>query len=285
MAVSRSVEAGVAIELGWDMGETMQYYFDLDEDEFEEETKPDGTPVTGADKIINRDTIQFFTQRGRRVAGEEGGTTEYGDPDAEYLDPLDGTRNFLRARAAGLRNSHAAYSLGGVDEGQFTRGVANFPLLTVPRMYWAERGRGAYRIMERDGEERRLEVDTELESGIVLVSERYRPYMKPLVEQEGLRAVRCGGAVFKACAVADPSIMETQAKIVLGAGEQIIGFLSDNAHAHDYAAAVTIVREAGGIACNLTGGELQLTTGRHGCIFANNENVRDRLLEVMRQVS
>ena len=61
------------------------------------ETKPDLTPVTDADKSAE-EAIRGQLSRSRprdAVLGEEFGTTGHG-PRRWVLDPIDGTKNFVR---------------------------------------------------------------------------------------------------------------------------------------------------------------------------------------------
>jgi len=117
--------------------------------------------------------------------------------------------------------------------------------------------------------------------GAILVSENSYPHIDRLAAK-GLTVVRLGGAVFKACSVADPSLIHDFDSTLLPPGEQVIGFVSPSAAAHDYKAAERVVKSAGGFACGVDGGELRLTKGKHGCVFANSEDTRDLLLEAMR---
>jgi fructose-1,6-bisphosphatase/inositol monophosphatase family enzyme len=224
----------------------------------------------------------FYKERGRDVVSEErGGTADYGTLDAEYIDPIDGTRNFVNNRVGIDRQSLAAFSLGSVTTGRVARGVVNFPLLRRPRLYWAEEGQGAFRVLEKNGSEARLEVDPTMTSGVVGVSENTHQYVDRLALHTGLTVVRLSGAVFKACSVADPTLVSDFDPALMLPGEQVIGFISTSAQPHDYLAAERIVEEAGGEACGLDGGPLPLGAGKHGCVFANSERTRDLLLEAL----
>src|SRR3978361_2436646 len=61
------------------------------------ETKPDLTPVTDADRAVE-EQLRITLARARTrdaVLGEEMGTTGHG-PRRWVLDPIDGTKNFVR---------------------------------------------------------------------------------------------------------------------------------------------------------------------------------------------
>jgi fructose-1,6-bisphosphatase/inositol monophosphatase family enzyme len=280
MSIEKSGHMQTAIDLGWEMGDVMERYFN--QKVLASEQKGDGSPVTEADMFVSKTVVDFYQARGRGVVSEEEGrTAEYGDLNAEYLDPIDGTKDFKEGRNRNPRQSIAAFSLGSVVEGQFTRGVINLPLLSSPRQYWAEQGVGAYRTMEQGGRETRLKVNPNLTEGIILVSENRHPYID-YIEAHGLRTLRLGGAVFKACTVADPGLLETQTTTELLDDEQVIGFLSDSASTHDYAAAAAILQNAGGVACGIDGNPLSLKDGKNGCVFANSDVVRRLLVDAMR---
>ncbi len=277
MSVEMSREMHTNIDLAWDMGEKIKKYFHLAD--LPEETKPDESIVTAADLAVSDAVIHFFGAMGRNVVSEERGrTAEYGDPNAEYLDPIDGTNDFVKARKIG-GYSIAAFSLASAIEGHVRRGVVNLPLLHVPRLYWAEEDGGAFRARKRDDEPERLQVAMETKGkGAILVSKNSLPYIDHL-EAMGFTTIALGGAVFKACAVADPSLLESHGRMLLPPGERVVGFVSDSAQAHDYAGAKPIVENAGGFTCGTDGAELQLTAGKHGCVFAAGERARDAMLE------
>jgi len=275
---AESAEMQTNIRLGWDMGDKMVEYFSLVD--LPEELKADQSLVTAADIAISDSVVHFFGVRGRRVVSEERGrTAEYGDPDAEYLDPIDFTNNFKNARLLG-KQSIAAFSLGSAVGGNIVRGVINLPLMDRPRLYWAEDGVGAFRVRGRGGQPEQLEVMQRSKGGVILVSENHHPYISRL-QRMGFRTVPLGGAVFKASCVPDQGLLTDFEPNILARGEWVAGFVSDSAQAHDYAAAKKIAEEAGMLACGIEGGELLLTKGKHGCIFACTELARDSMIEAL----
>ena len=71
------------------------------------------------------------------MLAEEGGEIEAGDGRSRFIiDPLDGTRNFLRSLP------HFAISIAAERDGELIAGVVFDPLRD--EMFWAEKGRGAY---------------------------------------------------------------------------------------------------------------------------------------------
>ncbi len=118
--------------------------------------KPDRTPVTDADTTVEeaiRAQLQA-TFPADSVLGEEGGGT-LGGGRTWIIDPIDGTKNFLRGMPAW------GTLIALVDAGKPVVGVASAPALN--RRWWAAAGAGAF---TNDG--RRLRV-----SGVDTLSDAY----------------------------------------------------------------------------------------------------------------
>jgi len=101
--------------------------------------KPDGSPVTAADldneRLLRGLIEEAFPHDG--ILGEEG-TRKPGDSGRRWiLDPIDGTRDFVRGDPAWC------VLIALEDGGEPVVGVAHFPMLD--ETYWASRGQGAYR--------------------------------------------------------------------------------------------------------------------------------------------
>jgi histidinol-phosphatase len=105
------------------------------------ETKPDLTPVTDADKAVERALRERIARErpGDGVLGEEEGD---GGGDIRWIvDPIDGTKNFSRGIPVW------ATLIALEREGEIVCGVASAPALG--HRWWAARGEGAYRDGER----------------------------------------------------------------------------------------------------------------------------------------
>lgn len=107
------------------------------------ETKPDASPVTIADREnerLIRDAIerQFPADA---ILGEEGARKDGSSGRRWIVDPIDGTRDFVR----GNRFWCVLVALEELDESLV--GVSHFPMLD--ETYWAVRGEGAYLNKER----------------------------------------------------------------------------------------------------------------------------------------
>lgn len=101
------------------------------------ETKPDLTPVTEADRAVERELRRLLSDERPydAVLGEEHGSTGGGDR-RWILDPIDGTRNY--ARGIPIWGTLIALE----EAGTVRLGLVSAPALS--RRWWAERGEGAF---------------------------------------------------------------------------------------------------------------------------------------------
>jgi histidinol-phosphatase len=107
------------------------------------EAKPDDSPVTIADRDNER-LIREAIERGfpdDGILGEEGASKPGSSGRRWIVDPIDGTRDFVRG-------NHFWCVLIALEEGEESAvGVAHFPMLA--ETYWATRGGGAFCNDER----------------------------------------------------------------------------------------------------------------------------------------
>lgn len=111
------------------------------------ESKPDRTPVTDADTAVE-DAVRELLAAHRPddgVAGEERGGVATGPGRSWVLDPIDGTKNFLR----GLPVWATLIAL--VEDGRPVVGMVSAPALG--RRWWASAGGGAW-LLDGAGERR-----------------------------------------------------------------------------------------------------------------------------------
>jgi histidinol-phosphatase len=101
------------------------------------ETKPDRTPVTDADRQVEKAIRAMLSHERRRdaILGEEEGLVGSG-PRRWIVDPIDGTRNYSRGVPVW------ATLIALEAEGRIELGVVSAPALG--RRWWAERGGGAH---------------------------------------------------------------------------------------------------------------------------------------------
>ncbi len=99
--------------------------------------KPDRSPVTDADTAVEDTVREIITELrpGDEVLGEERGGS-VGDGRTWVVDPIDGTKNFLRG------NPVWATLIALVDGGVPIVGVVSAP--AFPRRWWASAGGGAW---------------------------------------------------------------------------------------------------------------------------------------------
>jgi histidinol-phosphatase len=107
------------------------------------DTKPDLTPVTDADRSVEealRDTLSQ-QRSGDSVLGEEFGGTAVFTGRQWVIDPIDGTKNFVR------RVPVWATLIALLEDGVPVAGVVSAPALQ--RRWWAGAGRGRNCVVRR----------------------------------------------------------------------------------------------------------------------------------------
>jgi histidinol-phosphatase len=100
------------------------------------ETKPDLTPVTIADRLVE-DELRNMVPSTDGVVGEESGVSGPAGARRRWIiDPIDGTKNFVRGIPVW------ATLIALEEEGEITVGVASAPALG--RRWWAAHDEGAF---------------------------------------------------------------------------------------------------------------------------------------------
>ncbi|APE16020.1 histidinol-phosphatase [Mycobacterium sp. WY10] len=208
------------------------------------DTKPDLTPVTDADEAVEAD-LRAVLSRERpddAVLGEEyGGTAEF-QGRQWVIDPIDGTKNFVRGVPVW------ASLIALLDDGIPIVGVVSAPALN--RRWWAARGLGAF-ATTGDGPARTLSVSGVADVGSASLSFSSLSGWADLGRREQFLAltddvwrVRAYGDFFSYCLVAEGAVdvaAEPEVKL------------------WDLAPLDILVREAGGTFTNLDG-----APGPHG---------------------
>ncbi|HYZ81794.1 MAG TPA: histidinol-phosphatase [Solirubrobacteraceae bacterium] len=123
------------------------------------ETKPDLTPVSEADRAVEevmRERLAVARPQDT-VVGEEYGDGGGGGSRRWIVDPIDGTKGYVRGMPVW------ATLLALEHEGEMTVGVVSAPALG--RRWWAARGSGAFTREARGAEPRRLRVSAVRELG------------------------------------------------------------------------------------------------------------------------
>lgn len=227
------------------------------------ETKPDATPVTDADRQAEE---LIRSQLGRTrprdaVLGEEYGATGHGSRQW-VVDPIDGTKNFLRGVPVW------ATLLGLVDDGEVVLGLVSAPALG--QRWWAASGTGAWSGRSLSAA-RRLSV-----SQVVRLADASMSYSSLTGWEANGRLPgfsRLARAVWRTRAFGD-----FWSYVLVAEGAVDIATEPDLA-VHDMAALVPIVTEAGGRFTSLDG-----EAGPWGgSALATNGPLHEQVLEYLRR--
>lgn len=227
------------------------------------DTKPDLTPVTDADEAVEtelRDAIAGG-RPGDSVLGEEFGGTTTGHGRQWIIDPIDGTKNFVRGVPVW------ASLIALLEDGIPIVGVVSAPALQ--RRWWAARGQGAFASVA-GAEPRRLSVSAvaELDSASLSFSSLTGWAALGLRGQfidltDSVWRVRAYGDFLSYCLLAEGAVD-------IAAEPEVSVW--------DLAALDVLVHEAGGRFTSLDG-----TAGPHGgSAVATNGLLHERVLDRLR---
>lgn len=193
---------------------------------------------------------------------EESGAVEGADKSHTwFIDPLDGTTNFLHGLPI------FAISIGLAREGQIVAGLVYNP--ANDDMFIAEKGQGAYYNNRRlRVAARRDMADALIGCGIPHIGKakehpRFKAELGAVMARAG-NIRRLGAAALDLCFVAS------------GAYD---GFWERNLQAWDIAAGIVIIKEAGGFVTDADGGQDMLSKGS---ICAGNDAIHRNLLNLIR---
>jgi histidinol-phosphatase len=195
-------------------------------DNFSVERKADGSPVTDIDREIEATLRKLIAERfpGDGIIGEEFDATNPGAPRQWILDPIDGTKAFMRG------NENWATLIALRVDGNVVVGVASAP--AMDQRYTAVAGEGA----SVNG----APISTSAVDDIsdAMLSHTSMTGFTRIDEQEKLEALalRCWDSRGAGNSFTHLSVAR---------GSADIGWTS-RAHVWDYAALSLIVREAGG---------------------------------------
>ncbi len=221
---------------------------------FTAEAKSDGSPVTPADRECERVIAglleEAFPDDG--LLGEEGSAKESRSGRRWIVDPIDGTRDFVRG------NPLWAVLIGLEENGVVAAGVAHLPALG--ETYFAWRGGGAYRNQDRIRISSITRVDQAVLCPSGLNNLSGRPFAAGLLEwMKGFWAVRSLGGCLDAMLVAS------------GKAEV---WIEPVVKAWDLAAPKVIIEEAGGRFFNFDGGSSIYGGNCAACVPALEQELR-----------
>lgn len=179
-------------------GELIMQYFTAG---FETSRKQDSSPVTDADIAANRFITEALAKLAPHipaVAEEDEVINDAGHARFWLVDPLDGTRSFIRGEPEFTVN------IGLIENGAPKLGVIYVPPLK--RMYFASEGRGAFRL--DDGKEpQRLHARKPADDGLVVVKSKSHPSpaTTAYLETINVKEMRPGSSSVKFCLIAEGS--------------------------------------------------------------------------------
>ncbi|WP_018873164.1 inositol monophosphatase family protein [Thioalkalivibrio sp. ALJ16] len=205
------------------------------------ETKPDDTPVTRADVESEQAIRQVIRERfpDHGFYGEETGQS---DMDSDYvwlIDPIDGTKSFVR------RYPFFSTQIALMYKGELILGLSNG--IQFGERAWAEKDQGAF----LNGDPISVEKTTDLARASLSTGN-----LKTLAQHaEGWRAL--GGIMAEVNRTRGYGDFYHYHLLARGSIDLII---ESDVNILDIAALAVIVREAGGTFTNLSGGELDLET-------------------------
>jgi len=228
--------------------------------------KGPGDFVSMADKKSEKTLFEELAKArpGYGFVMEESGIHEGSDKTHTwYIDPLDGTTNFLHGLPI------FAISIGLAREGQIVAGLVYNPV--TEDMFVAEKGQGAFLNNRRLRVAQRRELaDTLIGCGVPHLGKakdhpRFKVELGHVMARVG-NVRRLGAAALDLCYVASGSYD---------------GFWERGLQSWDMAAGILMIREAGGFVTDADGGGDMLTKGS---ICAGNEAIHGQLLALLRAV-
>lgn len=253
--MERSKYLRVALEAANSAAEVIRHYY---RDGVEVSLKADATPVTRADveaeEVIRRTITAVFPDHG--FHGEETGSRGLDGEFVWLVDPIDGTRSFVRGYP------FFSTQIALMQHGRVILGVSSAP--AWDEIAWAERGHGAY----LDGHRCRVSNVARLEDAAVSSGNlrtlasgpRWADWARVVA---GVARIRGYGDFYH--------------YHLLAAG-RIDAVVESDVNILDIAALSIIVEEAGGRFTDLDGGPLSLDTTS---VLAGNPRIYEQVAELM----
>jgi len=222
------------------------------------ESKPDDSPVTIADRECERLIAGMleaaFPDDG--VLGEEGARKESKNGRRWIIDPIDGTRDFVRG------NPLWGVLIGLEERGEMAAGVVHLPLLS--QTCWAWRGGGAFR------NDTPMRVSTIDDPRLAVLSVNS---LNRIVEMPFSRRLLEWSSRFWACR----SLGGTPDAMMLAAGE-LDAWIEPKVAAWDLAAVQVILEEAGALFFTFSGARSIYEGNAIACTPGLERELRDYFL-------
>ncbi|MBV9576493.1 MAG: inositol monophosphatase [Gammaproteobacteria bacterium] len=221
--------------------------------------------VTEVDQRVEQEIISIIRKAypSHGILGEESGEQK-GDDYQWIIDPIDGTRNFIHGFP------HFAVSIAVTYKNKIEHGVIYDPLRQ--ELFTASRGKGA-QLNERRirvGQRKHL-AECLLGTGFAY---RHADKNNP-IPAKILQAIMPVNGDFRRAGAATLDL----AYVACG---RLDGFWEMGLHIWDMAAGILLIKEAGGIVCDLHGGEDYLKTGN--VVAANSMIIRQFLKTIKPQL-
>jgi histidinol-phosphatase len=208
------------------------------------DTKPDLTPVSDADRAAEDLLRELIAAErpGDAIIGEEFGASEPASRNW-ILDPIDGTKNYVRGVPVWATLIALSHDVTAVDTASITLGVVSAP--AIGRRWWASRGAGAWHTVGGDPAPLQVSRVAELSDASVSFSE----WNDPAWENGGRREIfdRLLRSSWRSRAYGD-----FWSHMLVAEGSIDIA-IEPELSAWDMAALVPIVEEAGGTITSLDG--------------------------------
>jgi myo-inositol-1(or 4)-monophosphatase len=221
--------------------------------------------VTEVDQRVEQEIISVIKKAypSHAILGEESGDTEGENEDYQWIiDPIDGTRNFIHGFP------HFAISIAIACKGKIEHGVIYDPLRH--ELFTATRGKGAFLNQTRI----RVAERKHLSEALLGTGFAYRHTDKdsPLPNQL-LEAIFPQTGDIRRAGAATLDL----AYVACG---RLDGFWEMGLKIWDMAAGALLIKEAGGIVCDINGSDNQLKSGNIVCA---NPTLLKQLLKAIKQ--
>ncbi len=223
--------------------------------------------VTEVDQRVEREIISIIHKAypDHRILAEETGESDH-DTESDtvwIIDPIDGTRNFIHGFP------HFAVSIAIMIKNKIEYGVIYDPV--KQELFTATRGKGAMLNNRRIRVAQRKTLETSLlGTGFAYRYNNPNELLPPRLLQTILPA--CGDVRRAGAATLD------LAYVACG---RLDGFWEHGLKIWDMAAGVLLVKEAGGMVCDIDGGENYLKSGN---VVGCNPHLMRQLLKTFKQV-
>lgn len=211
-----------------------------------------------AESMIVHEILKHYPQHG--IVAEEMGSINANAPICWYIDPLDGTNNFVHGYP------HLAVSIGVWKEGRPYIGVIHDPLRN--ETFEAENGKGAF--LNR----RRLRVSSRQTVREAMFASGLPAFRRELLPRFQRRMEAC---MRKASAYRRGGSAALDLAYV--AAGRLDAYWEEGLMPWDIAAGVVLVQEAGGMATNLEGASVELEKGD---ILATNALLHREFIKLLR---